>query len=216
MAMTSPEQLIEEFIVAWNAGKRPRVDEYLQRASADERERLAGLLNAFLDQAPTPAFSLKTFDEIKREPTVSELAALIDSKAGFWPSLLPRLRRRAKLTRDQVVEQLADRLDVTGKEAKVKLYYHQMEAGTIEPAGVSRRVLEALSRIFGVQLSEIEEAGDFTGFGPAAPAAPYLRAADAHEAANLARMERIEDASLAAPQSGADEDEVDRLFLGGR
>src|SRR4051812_28401793 len=107
MAMTSPEQLIEEFIVAWNAGKRPRVDEYLQRASADERERLAGLLNAFLDQAPTPAFSLRTFDEIKREPTVSELVALVDSKAGFWPSLLPRLRRRAKLTRDQVVEQLA-------------------------------------------------------------------------------------------------------------
>jgi hypothetical protein len=214
--MTSPDPLIEEFIVAWNAGKRPRVDDYLERAPTGERERLAGLINAFLDQAPTPAFSQKTFDEIKREPTVSELAALVDSKAGFWPSLLPRLRRRAELTRDQVVERLADALGVTGKEAKVKFYYHRMEVGTIEPAGVSRRVLEALSQIFGVKLSEIEEAGDFTGFGPAASAAPYLRAADAREAANLSRMERIEDASLGAPRSGPDEDEVDRLFLGGR
>src|SRR4051812_4784362 len=68
-AMTNPDELIEEFIGAWNAGKRPRVDDYLERAPADQREHLAGLINAFLDQAPTPAFSQKTFDEIKREPT---------------------------------------------------------------------------------------------------------------------------------------------------
>ena len=146
--MTSPEQLLEEFIGAWNAGERPRVEDYLERAPADQRERVAGLINAFLDQAPTPAFSQKTFNEITNEPTVAELTALVDSRAGFWPSLLPRLRRRAELTRDQVVERLAAALGVSGKEAKVKLYYHQMEVGTIDPAGVSEKVLQALSKIF--------------------------------------------------------------------
>ena len=142
--MTSPDQLIDEFIAAWNAGRRPAADDYLERAPADQRERLAGLLNAFPDQAPVPAFSQKTFDEIRREPTVKELTTLVDSKAGFWPSLLPRLRRRAELTRDQVVERLADALGVTGKEAKVKLYYHQMENGLLPLKGVSERVFDAL------------------------------------------------------------------------
>lgn len=207
------ETLLNEFVDDWNAGRRPRVDQFVERAPEDERDELAGLIGAYLEVAPTPPYTSEQLAELGRDPTVEAIAALPEGLSGLWPSLLPRLRKRAKLTREQVVKSLATALGVEGSEAKVKLYYHQMETGTLEPAGVSRRVLEALGRIFAIAPSEIEKAGDFPGFPPAAAGMPYLRAGEARQAAELARMERIE---FAAPAPPAAEDEVDRLFRGGR
>ena len=51
-----------------------------------------------------------------------------------------------------------------------------------------------------MRLSEIEEAGDFTGFAPAVPEAPYLRAADAQQAAELHHGAHDELTAQAAPQ----------------
>ena len=141
---------------------------------------------------------------------MSELGALADSRAGFWPSLLPRLRRRAKLTRDQLVVQLAERLSLAGQEPKIKRYYHQMEAGTLDPDGVSVKVLESLAAVFGVKTGELEEAGSFTGAGGLASGPVYARAETALE---------LPSDHLAAPGSPAspgDWDEVDELFRGGR
>ena len=53
----------------------------------------------------------------------------------------------------------------------MKPYYHQMEVGTIDPAGVSGRCCKPSAGSL-VSASEIEEAGDFTGFAAAVPAAP--------------------------------------------
>jgi len=210
--MASADQLLSEFIDAWNLGERPSVDRYLERAAAGEGDELAALIHTFLEDAPTPNFSPETLAEIAREPPATELASLIDSGSGTWPSLLPMLRRRAQMTRDQVVARLAAALDIAGREPKVKRYYHQMEAGTIDPAGVSRGVLRALGGVLGVSLTEIEQAGDF---GAPAPAAGGLHFRVADDVVGT-----LEDADFVeAPRSpGIDEDvdEVDRLFLGGR
>jgi hypothetical protein len=209
--MASPDELLDQFIASWNAGERPRAEDYLERVPADARDELAGLVNAFLDQAPRPAFSAETRAAIEREPAVAELAALIDSDAGFWPSLLPRLRRRAQLTRDEVVAQLAGVLGVAGREPKVKLYYHQMESGTIDPEGVSGRVLESLAGIFGVSAEALERAGSFGTVSKAAgPATFYARSYDLHE---LSSADRHVASARASP---GDWDEVDELFRGGR
>src|SRR5687767_10512617 len=78
--MASPDELLDQFVSEWNAGKRPRAEEYLERAPAEERDALAGLLNAFLDQAPPPRFAPETWAAIQREPAVSELGALAESR----------------------------------------------------------------------------------------------------------------------------------------
>ena len=207
--MASPDELLDDFIAAWNAGQRPRVDDYLERAPEAERDELAGLINAFLDQAPVPAFTRQTLAEIQAEPAVAELSALLESKAGVWPSLLPRLRRRAKLTRDQVVEALSEALGLGGREAKVKGYYHQMESGTLDPRGVSARVLASLAGVFKVPVGELEEGGDFEVSTGLVPDAAFARSYQMHDwAAGPLPADRRE--------SPGDWDEVDELFRGGR
>ena len=206
--MATPDELLDEFIARWNAGERPRADEFLERAPAADRDALAGLLNAFLDQAPAPPFGAETLAVIQREPAVSELGALAES-AGYWPSLLPRLRRRAKLTRDQVVLRLAEALSLTGHEPKIKRYYHQMEAGTLDPEGVSMRVLDSLGAVLGVGSAELAEAGSFEGRAELAAGPVYARSYDALELPGG-------QVTTGARASPGDWDEVDELFRGGR
>ena len=87
--MTSPEQLLEEFIGAWNAGERPRVEDYLERAPG--RPARAGRRPH--QRVPGPGsdagFSQKTFNEITRSPTVAELTALVDSRPGSGRAFCP-------------------------------------------------------------------------------------------------------------------------------
>jgi hypothetical protein len=210
MAKKTLDTLLNEFTEAWNAGERPRVDDYVARAPAAERDELAGLIGAFLELAPTPEYTKEQLREIQRDPLVQQVGNLLDSRSGLWPTLLPRLRAGVKLTRDQLVQALARAVGVQGREAKVKEYYHQMETGQLDPRGVSRRVLEALAGIYKVNVSEIEEAGDFSIEGRPKLASAYFRS---YSAAEMAREGVDFDADAAPP---AELDEVDRLFIGGR
>jgi hypothetical protein len=206
---TSSERLLSEFIDAWNAGQRPDVDEYLARAEDHEREQLVAEIRTFLDHARTPRFSTATLDVIRADPLVAQLSEMPD-ELGLWPTLLPRLRKRARLRRDDLVARLAGALGIGAGETKVARYYHGMEAGTLDPAGVSRRVLEALASILGVTSEELAAAGDFQGFHQAAPRAAFGRTYS---------VESDELDAVPAPASpGTPEewDEVDQLFRGGR
>jgi hypothetical protein len=207
--MTTLDALLNEFAEAWNTGRRPRVDEYLERAPEGKQDELAELIGAFLELAPNPRYSAKQLAELRKDPTVKQIGGLLESKSGLWPSLLPRLRARAKLTRDQVVGRLADLLAVKPLEAKVKEYYHRMETGRLDPQGVSSKVLMSLAEIFGVDVNEIEEAGRFSGLASPGGEPLYARSYEVHE------LSRQEFAGAAARSPDA-WDEVDELFLGGR
>ena len=98
-----------------------------------------------------------------------------------------------------------------GREAKTLAYLERMEAGTLDPTGVSRRVLEALGRILGADPGELEAAGTFGGFSRPAFAA-FRSDAPPEELAR--RLEVVADALAAESPEGFDE--VDRLFRGGR
>lgn len=211
MATDKLDLLLNEFIEAWNAGRRPRVDDFVERAPAEERDELAGLIGSFLELAPTPDYSPQQLAALERDPTVKAITKLLDSKAGLWPTLLPKLRGSAKLTRDQVVTRVAELLGLAGRERKIKRYYHQMESGTIDPRGVSSSVLDALAGVFGVDVDELEQAGDFPLLTPSAPQGAYLRSYSVQEV----RSHREADVPPAAASPG-DWDEVDELFRGGR
>jgi len=209
---TDREQILSEFVDAWNAGRRPDVDVYLARVDEAEREELAAELTAFLRFAPTPDYSDDALEAIRADPIVAEALTAAGGRGGLLPSLFARLRARLGLSTAEVAAELVQSLSLpTDRAPKTASYLDRLERGELEPSRISGRVLEALARVLRVPRSELEGAGDVGGW--TAPAAAF-RASDeaADEAApHLDLLAR----GLSTPGAAA-RDEVDDLFLGGR
>lgn len=215
--MSTPrEQLLSEFIDAWNAGRRPDVDDYLARVAESEQGELAEELMTFLSFAPTPSYSDATLAKIRSEPAVAEALAATSQEPGLLPGLLARLRQRFAMSTDEVAGALVGELGLAeAQKPKTAGYLERLEHGTLEPARVSRRVFDALGRVFRIPGGELEGAADSARWSALTPApAPVFRAEHDVAAEASEHLEVLADA-LAAP-GGADRDEVDDLFLGGR
>ena len=62
------DRVLSEFIDAWNAGRRPRVRDYLARLpDGPAREELADAITDWLSVAPAPAYSDRARREIRAE-----------------------------------------------------------------------------------------------------------------------------------------------------
>lgn len=212
------ERILSEFIDAWNAGRRPDVDEYVSRAPAEQQEELADQLIAFLSFAPTPAYSDASLEAIRAEPVVAGALAASGERGGLLPSLLAGLRVRFSMTTPQLAGALVRELELPeDKAAKAASYLDRLEQGDLEPTRVSRRVFDALARVFGVPRDELEGAGDVGGWGAGpsiAAASPVFRGEDEAAQAVSRHLEVLADALEAPGRQGRDE--VDDLFLGGR
>ena len=191
--MSLRDQVLSDFIDAWNAGRRPRAADHLRRVEpGPERDALAAELALWLEIAPPP----RTLD---RDAVRRELSA-------GWPEALPRLRARAGYDVPALAGRLVDDLGLGGGADRAAAYLGEMEAGTRGPDKVSRRLLDALGRLLGVTAEALADLGG----APRRPA-PLFRDADgggaelAHRLAALARA-----ASIRPPR-----DELDRLFDGG-
>ena len=211
---TDRDRVLSEFIDAWNAGRRPDPDDYLARVDPEDQDALLASIDQFLTWAPTPDYDEATLLSIESEPIVAEGLAAFEQRSGLWPALLPRLRSRMSLTTAQVARQLVSALDLPETaEKKTRRYVEQMEGGKLEPAGVSRRVIDALASILHVSGPELEGAGDLGSWHAAAPAAVF-RAEESM--AETLRDDLAVFAKAAAAPSERDWDEVDELFRGGR
>ena len=211
------DQILSEFIDAWNAGRRPDVDDYLDRVPAEDRAELADALAAFLSMAPTPAYTDAALQAIRAEPIVAEVLSSPDAKGGMLPKLLTTLREQFSVTTPQLAGELVRELDLPpDRQEKTSSYLDRLEEGELEPARVSRRVFDALARLFDVPRDQLEGAADLGswGAGSAPAAAPVFRAEDDAAEAVAPHLELLAEA-LATP-GGEARDEVDDLFLGGR
>src|SRR5918999_3443089 len=208
--MTEVERLLSEYKEAHQSGGEADPRPYLAQVSGVDRELLAGLIDAYLEEVPRRPFSAAAFHESRAAPVAEEVERSLAGAGGMWPALLPRLRARARLRRTQVVAQLAARLGAQAQQDKVGLYYHQMEQGLLPESGVSETVLEALGKIVDSTASALRKAGQLPAPGPPR----------GDEGAVFARATYGEPAAPgeAAPEpaTGPEEwDEVDRLFRGG-
>ncbi|MDA0166560.1 hypothetical protein OM076_40225 [Solirubrobacter ginsenosidimutans] len=206
--MTDVSRLLEEFIADDRAGGLADPAAYLARASAPDRAELEALIDGYLARAPRRAFDAAAFEASPAARVVASLAG----SSGTWPSLLPRLRDRARLKRAELVARLAADLGVGGREAKVASYYHAMEQGTLASSGVSDRVLEALGRIVGESAAVLRAAGTLAPPPPPAPGAAFARVAAPAPAFRAAGGEPMRARAEAAE---SERDEVDELFTGG-
>jgi hypothetical protein len=212
--MTDVERLLTEYEKAHESGGEADPRPYLARVSGVDRELLAGLIDAYLAEAPRRLFSAAAFGESRAAPVAEEVERSLAGAGGMWPALLPRLRARARLRRSELVAELAARLGAQGQQDKVGLYYHQMEQGLLPESGVSETVLEALGKIVDSTASALRKAGQMPAPGPPRTdeGAVFARATYGEPApeAPAGAEER------AARERGAQEwDEVDRLFRGG-
>lgn len=210
------DQILSEFIDAWNAGRRPDVDDYITRVPASEQAELADELISFLSLAPTPEYTDADLEAIRAEPIVAESLIAASQRAGLLPGLMKSLRGRFSMSTREVAVGLVQELELPGEQAdKTASYLDRLERGELEPARISRRVFEALSKLFAIPRDQLEGAGDLGRWGHAtAAAAPVFRAEDEAAKHVTRHLEVLADA-LEAP-GGEGRDEVDDLFLGGR
>ena len=207
--MTEPaDKLLSEFIDDWNAGRRPRVDAFLARASPGARDALAERLADWLAIAPTPELGAGAREAIRAEPAFRRALAQLDSEPTALPELLPRLRERAGLGVRDLAARITAAFGLAGGEARAADYLDRIERGELATAALSRRLLDALGSILG---ADLVRAG---GPGPAAPAGEALFRATPGAAVSF---EEELDALSRAALSPAPEpmDELDRLFRGG-
>src|SRR5437764_15485047 len=85
------EQVLSEFVDAWNAGQRPDVDEYIARVPAQEQVALGEELATFLTFAPGPAYSDDALAAIRAE--IADAVGAGEER-GLFGALLARLRER--------------------------------------------------------------------------------------------------------------------------
>lgn len=211
-AMPDLDRLLDEFVAEHRAGADPDPRRFLAGLEGADRAELESLFDAYLARAPRREWDPDAFAASPARDVADSLARSLGGAAGAWPVLLPNLRARARLRRDEVVSRLADALGVADRTAKVADYYHRMEQGTLPAAGVSERALEALGAIFDTGAAALRRAGEAVGPPPAGEAASavFARRASGEPAAEEPGRE-----PPAAPPPAAERDEVDELFTRG-
>jgi hypothetical protein len=208
------DHVLSDFIDAWNAGRRPEVDDYLARVPEGERTELASRLMTFLSVAPTPDYSDEALEAIRADPIVQRALAAPAERGGLLPALLARLRERFSLSTPQLAGELVRELELPEDKAdKTAAYLERLEHGELDASRVSRRVFDALARLFAVPRQELEGAGDL-GSWAMPTASPAFRAEDEAAEEVTPHLELLAK-GLATP-GAAKRDEVDDLFLGGR
>ena len=126
------DALFDEFAAAFARGERPEVLGYLGRAGEGAGE-LAALIDAYLVVAVPPPPS---------EAARRRVRALIPEQT------LRDLRTKAGLKRDRLVDEILAAFSINPvKRKRVKNYYRELEAGLLDPAGVSPRLWALLGRL---------------------------------------------------------------------
>jgi hypothetical protein len=214
--MTDVDRLLNEYVAEHRAGGEADPLEYLSRLEGTERQELAALIDSYLASAPRRDWDTAAFESSPARRVSESLERSLLGAGGMWPSLLPRLRERARLKRSEVVSRLAEALGFAPHRDKVGLYYHEMEQGLLPAEGVSTRVLEALGKILGQSAEALREAG--APLGPEAGkgvASREVFARTARPDTEYAEAEPSAAEQPLGPQRPEEWDEVDRAFRGG-
>lgn len=199
------DTLYGEFVDAWNAGQRPDVAAYLDRAPAGERAELASQLDAWLQIAPTPEYDEATLEQIRAEPVLQAAFASAAERERPLAERVASLRERAGLSLAALAGAVAERVKLPADD-RLAGYLTSLEAGDLDERRLSQRLLDSLSEALGVNPVALAPA-------PAAGQS-FFRADEDADLEIAHQLTALTDAAL-APDPDAPMDELDRLFLGG-
>lgn len=210
------DKLLTEFIELDLAGSDPDPVVFLDKAdSAQAREELVELIDTYLDHAPSRTFDASAYSGSQAELVAERFYRSLAGVSGRWPSVLPALRERARIRRDDLARQLASALGQEAEQQRIAEYVHGMEQGALAADGVSDKVINALGKILGVEPQALRGFGQAlsvgSGHGPAAAPVFMRRTMQSPDGISELRDEPEQ-------RSGEDPeqwDEVDRLFRAG-
>lgn len=207
--MSTIEQILGEFIDAWNAGRRPAVEDYLERASAGDRDELATQLETWLEIAPTPQYDEPTRAAISSEPALIRALETAAAIRGPLSARLPTLRERAGLAVRDVAQRLVAIFNLED-EQRAAAYLEQIERNEIDSSRLSRRLLDALAAILGADRDQLTPGRPAMAAGQA-----FYRAEKDTNRWIAEDIDALSRAALAPAPASSPMDELDRLFLGG-
>ena len=214
--MSDIEQVLGDFVDAWNAGRRPRVGDALRRVPAGpDRDELADRLGAWLEVAPEPDHDPAPAPRSAPSPRSPGCSPPPTPRAGCGPRCCRRCASapgcRCATSRPRSWPGSGWRRD---DEPRTAAYVERLERGDLAPEGVSRRLLGALGELLGAGAGTLADAGRLGGaLRPASAGGVLFRAegeVDERFAEDLEALSRAAMAPAPAPM-----DEVDRLFTGG-
>jgi hypothetical protein len=190
--MADVAALFDQYAAAFARGDEPDLREYLTRAG-DGADELARLVEAFVAAAPAA------------EPSEERIALTRAWAEGQSPLLEVRTRRGVR--REEVVDRILSRFGIDGaKRQKVAGYYHELEAGLLDPLRVDRSVWELLAELLRASVSDLRRRPRLSP-PPMGMVVAYRRAAPKAAFGELAAP-----AAPAAAREPEPPDEVDRLF----
>lgn len=223
MTMADVERLLAEFI-AQDRGPTPAdPSPFLEQVEGTDRKELLALIDAYLARAPRRPVAPSALRGGAGMPDAARAVAdrlerTLLGVSGEWPALLPRLRDAARLTRRQLVHELAERLDVADDAERVAEYYHRMEHGLLPADGVSDRVLRALAGLLGTTAARLRDAGRAVAAAPIpllADEPAFARTATPDDELAAPPPSRDGDATDVPPDMSRPRGRVDELFTGG-
>jgi hypothetical protein len=218
--MADLNKLAEEFAADFEAGRESDPAKLLAQVPAEQRQELVELLDSYLMQAPRRQWDPTAYRGSLAQLSVDRVYESVEGVSGRWPELLPRLRMRAKIKRQELVERLAGALGF-GSEPEIEKvggYYHRMEHGLLPAEGVSSTVIDAIAAIFGVSADAIRSAGSSVGGEIPGSAGMFARTASLDPDYLVEEDLDASPPASAAPHSPgppAAHDEIDALFLDG-
>jgi len=183
--------------------------------SDSERIELAERLERFADDwmaagAEPEAAQLAAHSD----PQLERVRRSVQGDSGMWPSMLPRLRERASLGRDELAAQLAEVLGESSDPEKVRRYYHRMEWGQLPGRGVSAEVLDSLAKLLDADPVELRNSGTLSGRRER-PAQPRSRTSQTFARFIGSDVSPGQNNPVNDLPDEPDWDDTDRLFLGG-
>lgn len=206
--MSTTDELLGQFIEAWNAGERPDLRDYLARAPEGERDRLAELVRTWLELAPTPSYGEGALAAIASEPALASALDALEAEQPAVGEQVARLRERAGMAVTDLAQRLA-RLFELDDDQRAAGYLDRLERGELDSARLSRRLLAGLAAILGARPGELE-------LRPALAAGQtFFRAEEERDEAVAAGIDALSRAALAPAPGGEPMDELERLFTGG-
>ena len=112
------DELFEQFKAA-RAARRARGRGRAAGRGRRQRASRAGRADRRLpDPRPAPGVGPEAYERSWATHAVQAVSASLRGQAGLWPSLLPRLRNRARIKRGDLAAELAERLGAEGQTAE--------------------------------------------------------------------------------------------------
>ena len=209
--MSTVDRLLAEYAAAFRDGKTDPWP-YIDQVEGAEREQLDEKMEEFLHAVEPAKWDPEAFSKSPAAGLVDRLVPELLVPEQGWRDLLPSMRLRLEMKREQVDAELARALEAQDERevSKVADYYHDMERGNIDPRGVSDQVLEALSGIYGTTVKVLRKVGEATG--------PYRYSGAVFARSEHDEVLRLADGDQAGKQPSfsrirGEPDRIDRLLV---